>query len=122
VVDEVILNPRAVDGLGIGDVGPVVLSDRLSLSKAGIIVLVIPKIAGRYELADMKVVSRGFVFMKEADEVIQFIKEKTAEIIGEQQQAIKEDELKRKIERRLAKRLYKVIQREPMIVPVIIEL
>ncbi len=122
VVDEVILNPRAVDGLGIGDVGPIVLSDRLSLSKAGIIVLVIPKIAGRFELSDMKVVSRGFVFMKEADEVIQFIKEKTAEIIGEQQQAIKEDDLKRKIERRLAKRLYKVIQREPMIVPVIVEL
>lgn len=122
VVDEVLLNAKAVDGLGIGDVGPVVLSDRLSLSKAGIIVLVIPKIAGRYELADMKVVSRGFVFMKEADEVIQFIKEKTAEIIAEDQKPLKEDELKRKIERRLARKLYKVIQREPMIVPVVIEL
>lgn len=122
VVDEVFLNPRAVDGLGIGDVGPVVLSDRLSLSKAGIIVLVLPKIGGRFELADMQVVSRGFVFMKEADEVIRFIKEKTAEIIGEEKSTIKEDELKRKIERRLAKRLYKVIQREPMIVPVVVEL
>lgn len=122
VVDEIFLNAKAVDGLGIGDVGPVVLSDRLSLSKAGIIVLVIPRIAGRFELADMKVVSRGFVFMKEADEVVAFIKEKTAEIIGEEKSNIKEDELKKKIERRLAKRLYKVIQREPMIVPVIMEL
>ncbi len=122
VVDEVFLNAKAVDGLGIGDVGPVVLSDRLSLSKAGIIVLVIPKIKGRYELMDMKVVSRGFVFMKEADEVIQFIKEKTAEIIDEDQKPLKEDELKKKIERRLAKKLYKVIQREPMIVPVIVEM
>lgn len=122
IVDEVFLNAKAVDGLGIGDVGPVVLSDRLSLSKAGIIVLVLPRIAGRFELSDMKVVSRGFVFMKEADEVIAFIKEKTAEIIGEEKANIKEDELKKKIERRLAKRLYKVIQREPMIVPVIMEL
>lgn len=122
IVDEVFLNAKAVDGLGIGDVGPVVLSDRLSLSKAGIIVLVLPRIAGRFELADMKVVSRGFVFMKEADEVVAFIKEKTAEIIGEEKSNIKEDELKKKIERRLAKRLYKVIQREPMIVPVIMEL
>jgi ribonuclease J len=122
IVDEVFLNAKAVDGLGIGDVGPVVLSDRLSLSKAGIIVLVLPRIAGRFELADMQVVSRGFVFMKEADEVVAFIKEKTAEIIGEEKSNIKEDELKKKIERRLAKRLYKVIQREPMIVPVIMEL
>lgn len=122
VVDEVLLNAKAVDGLGIGDVGPVVLSDRLSLSKAGIIVLVIPKIKGSFDLSEMKVVSRGFVFMKEADEVIQFIKEKTAEVIGEEGQNMKDDELKKRIERRLAKKLYKVIQREPMIVPVIVEM
>jgi ribonuclease J len=122
VVDEVLLNAKAVDGLGIGDVGPVVLSDRLSLSKAGIIVLVIPKINGNFDLAEMKVVSRGFVFMKEADEVIQFIKEKTAEVIGDEGKNMKDDELKKRIERRLAKKLYKVIQREPMIVPVIVEM
>lgn len=122
VVDEVLLNAKAVDGLGIGDVGPVVLSDRLSLSKAGIIVLVIPKIAGSFDLAEMKVVSRGFVFMKEADEVIAFIKEKTAEVIDSEPVNIKDDELKKRIERRLARKLYKVIQREPMIVPVIVEM
>lgn len=122
VVDEVLLSAKAVDGLGIGDVGPVVLSDRLSLSKAGIIVLVIPKIAGQFDLGLMKVVSRGFVFMKEADEVIQFIKEKTAEIIGDETQNLKDDEVKKKIEKRLAKKLYKIIQREPMIVPVIMEM
>jgi ribonuclease J len=120
VVDEVVLQARAVDGLGIGDVGPIVLSDRLSLSKAGIIVLVIPKVAGRLELGDIQVVSRGFVFMKEADEVINFIKQKTAEIIDDLSDA-KEDEIKRRLERRLGRALYKVIQREPMIVPVIIE-
>lgn len=122
VVDEVLLNPRTVDGLGIGDVGPIVLSDRLSLSKAGIIVLVIPKVAGRFDLERMQVVSRGFVFMKEADEVVQFIKEKTAEIIDSESPKIKAEELRRKIERRLAKRLYKVIQREPMIVPVVLDM
>lgn len=122
VIDEVLLNAKAVDGLGIGDVGPVVLSDRLSLSKAGIIVLVIPRIAGEFDFMEMKVVSRGFVFMKEADEVIQFIKQATAEIVGEDKQKIKDDELKKKIERRLAKKLYKVIRREPIIVPVFIEM
>jgi len=122
VVDEVLLNAKAVDGLGIGDVGPIVLSDRLSLSKAGIIVLVIPRIAGQFDFMEMKVVSRGFVFMKEADEVIQFIKQKTAEIVGEEKQKIKDEDLKKKIERRLAKKLYKVIRREPIIVPVFMEM
>ncbi len=122
VVDEVFLNAKAVDGLGIGDVGPVVLSDRLSLSKAGIIVLVIPREAGEFDCMAMQVVSRGFVFMKEAEEVIQFIKQKTAEIIDEEKNKLKDEDLKKKIERRLAKKLYKVIRREPIIVPVFIEL
>ena len=122
VVDEVILNAKAVDGLGIGDVGPIVLSDRLSLSKSGIIVLILPKVQGQLDLSEMKVVSRGFVFMKEADEVIQFIKQKVAEIVESEKSSIKEDELKKKIERRLSRKLYKVIRREPMIVPVIFEM
>jgi len=84
--------------------------------------LVIPRIAGEFDFMEMKVVSRGFVFMKEADEVIQFIKQATAEIVGEDKQKIKDDELKKKIERRLAKKLYKVIRREPIIVPVFIEM
>lgn len=121
VVDEVYLNSRTVDGLGIGDVGPVVLSDRLSLSKAGMIVLVMPRRQGQFDLQSMRVVSRGFVFMKEADEVIKFIKEQVIEVLNEFAGDSKDDELKKKIERRLAKKLYRVIKREPMIVPVIVD-
>lgn len=120
VVQKISLNPRIVDGLGVGDVGPVVLSDRLSLSQAGIIVLVLPRFKGEFDLSAIMVVSRGFVFMKEADEVIAFIKEKTAEIIDSAGQ-MKDDELRRHIEKKLAKQLYSVIKREPMIVPVIME-
>jgi len=54
--------------------------------------------------------------------VIAFIKEKTAEIIEVEAQTITDDDLNKKIERKLAKKLYKVIKREPMIVPVIVEL
>lgn len=121
VVDEVYLNSRTVDGLGIGDVGPVVLSDRLSLSKAGMIVVVLPRKQGRFDLQSLKIVSRGFVFMKEADEVIDFIKEQTVMVVKEFAKQSKDDELKKKIERRLAKKLYRVIKREPMIVPVIVD-
>jgi ribonuclease J len=122
VAETISIVPRAVDGLGIGDVGPVVLSDRLSLAQAGMVVVVIPRHQGEMDLKKMDVISRGFVFMKQADEVINFIKERTVEIINDIEPNTKDDELKKILERRLARRLYKVIQREPVIVVTILDL
>jgi len=119
------LQPRLVDGLGVGDVGRSVLSDRRALGTEGMIVLVIPKVAGRLDLQNINVVSRGFVFMKEAQEVVDFIKQTTHEIVDEVRKNAKGDdsdeEVRRAIERRLGRRLYKIIRREPMILPVIME-
>ena len=112
-----------MDGLGVGDVGPVVLSDRKTLSQAGIIVLVLPRENGVFNLRKMEVVSRGFVFMKEAQEVIDFIEKTVAEIIDSKEgRKAKDDDLRHAIERRLSRQLYKIIRREPMIVPVILDL
>ncbi len=121
-VAQLALTPRTVDGLGIGDVGPIVLSDRMSLSQAGIVVVVIPRFGAEYDLKNTMVVSRGFVFMKHADEVVDFIKKQTAQIVAEQGEKAKVDDVKRAIEKQLAKRLYEVIQREPLIVPVVLEM
>lgn len=122
VVESIQLRARAVDGLGIGDVGPVVLSDRKALSEAGIIVLIIPKNGKQYDLGAIEVVSRGFVFMKEADEVIQFIKKSVAEIVVEKQKEASDEEgLKKTIEKRLARKLFKVIRREPIIMTVVVK-
>jgi ribonuclease J len=114
--DSVQISPRIVDGLGIGDVGPQVLSDRKALSEAGIIVVLIPRVKGKFDFRDIQIISRGFVFMKEADEVIAFIKEETTAAIKSLPNKVKDGEIKRKVERTLAKKLYKVIKREPMIV------
>ncbi len=114
------IRPRMVDGKGIGDVGPVVLADRRALSEAGIIVLVMPRVKGRFDLKKMLVVSRGFVFMKEAEDVIQFIKEETAKIVSGKE-GTSDTKLKQAIEKKLSRKLYKIIQREPLIVPVIYE-
>lgn len=122
VAETINIVPRAVDGLGIGDVGPVVLSDRLSLAQAGMVVVVIPRQQGELDLKNLQVISRGFVFMKQADEVINFIKERSVEIITDLEPNTKDEELKKTIERRLARRLYKVIQREPVIVVTILDL
>jgi ribonuclease J len=126
VAEHLNLQPRYVDGLGVGDVGRSVLSDRQALGREGMIVLVIPKVGGRLDLENINVVSRGFVFMKEAQEVIDYIKQTTKEIIQEVHKdgadaQTNEEEIKRAVERRLGRRLYKIIRREPMILPVIIE-
>lgn len=121
VAAKIKLKPRIVDGLGIGDVGPIVISDRLAMSKAGIVVVVIPSFKGKYDFKNIKVVSRGFVFMKQSQEVIDLIKEKTIQIIRQASKSTTETELKRRIENKLAKKLYKRIRREPMIVSFFLE-
>ncbi len=115
------LQGRTVDGLGIGDVGPVVLADRRALSQAGMIVVIIPRTRKGYDTRRISVISRGFVFMKEADEVVGFIQTTCADIIDELGKKAKDDEVKRTIEKRLSRRLYKVIQREPLIVAAVVE-
>lgn len=110
------LQPRIVDGLGIGDVGPQVLSDRRALAEAGMIVVLIPKQGKDFDVRNMKIVSRGFVFMQEADEVIKFIQESVGNSLDKVPNETKESDLKRKIEKQLARKLYKIIKREPLIV------
>jgi ribonuclease J len=117
---QIKLNPKIVDGLGIGDVGPVVLSDRMALGEAGMVVVVIPRENGKFKLNNIEVISRGFVFMKQAEEVIKFIKEITIEVI-EQKLNLDDRNLKKAIEKKLKRKFYKTIQREPIVIPVILD-
>ncbi len=117
-VGNVSLRPQIVDGLGIGDVGPAVLSDRRALGQAGMILVIVKrykKPQSRLDLKDIHVVSRGFVFMKDAAEVMKFIKEKTAELFKKHYRQDKLEHSERVVERGLARSLYEIIQREPMI-------
>jgi ribonuclease J len=120
VEKKVSLNPLIVDGLGVGDVGPIVFSDRRALSEAGIVVVVIPRKKGKFLLDKIEVISRGFVFMKEADEVVDFIQDTSAEII-EKNKKLKDYDLKRKLESKLSQEVYKIIRREPVVLPVILD-
>ncbi|MBD3250371.1 MAG: RNase J family beta-CASP ribonuclease [Candidatus Pacebacteria bacterium] len=118
---QINLKPRIVDGLGIGDVGPVVLSDRRALSEAGIVMVMIPRIKDHFDLKNIEVVSRGFVFMKQADEVISFIQEEAAKVIQSAGNKISDYDLKKKVESQLRRKLYKIIQREPIVMTVIVD-
>jgi ribonuclease J len=116
LIDHIHLRSQIVDGLGIGDVGPIVLADRKALGQAGILFIVIKRYAGdKLDLNDIVVVSRGFVFMKDAGEVIAYIKRQTADFIKEIYQPRNTSQVERAVEKRLAQSLYQIIEREPMI-------
>jgi len=122
VVEQVLLRPPVIDGLGVGDVGPVVLSDRLALGEAGIVVVTLVRDRKNgFDLRKTSVVSKGFIFMKDAQEVVEFIKQSVGEIVTKEGKK-KDDDLKRMIERRLSRKLYKIIKREPLIVSVILDI
>ena len=116
VFDHINLQSQIVDGLGIGDVGPTVLADRRILSEAGILMVIVKRYQGKLSLDDITVVSRGFVFMQDAKEVVTYVKNRTAEILQELYHPnIKYSEVERAVEKRLARDLYKIIKREPMV-------
>ncbi|OGJ21578.1 MAG: hypothetical protein A2804_02220 [Candidatus Pacebacteria bacterium RIFCSPHIGHO2_01_FULL_46_10] len=119
--EEVPLRDLMVDGLGIGDVGNVVLSDRKLMAEEGMVVVIIPMSNGVWDLKRIAVVSRGFVFMKKADEMVRAIKEETTEILTKEGKRLDEIELKRTIEKRLTKRMDALIGRTPLILPVFYE-
>lgn len=115
--DQLSLKEFMVDGLGVGDVGNMVLSDRKTMAEEGMVVVVIPEYAGRYDTHNIYVASRGFVFMKHAEEIVQKIKNITAEVLKTSTKA-DEPELKKLIEKRLSREMQNVIGRTPLIIPV----
>lgn len=112
-----------VDGLGVGDVGKVVLRDRQVMSEEGIVVVVVPidqhsgKVTGEPD-----VISRGFVFEKEAEDLIEAAKEIVKSCLGDHGDGVLDWRYARfHIEENLEKFFYEETQRRPLILPVIVE-
>mgnify|MGYP003584983377 CR=1 FL=1 len=113
-----------VDGLGVGDVGNIVLRDRRQLSQDGIVILIVTlDKEQRTILAGPDIVSRGFVYIRESEELIEEARNKVMQIL----QRCGEDgitewvTLKSAIRDTLGKYLYEKIRRRPMILPIIMD-
>jgi ribonuclease J len=113
-----------IDGLGVGDVGSVVLRDRKHMSQDGMIIatVIISKQDGAL-LSEPDVISRGFVYMKESEELIEGMKNTVLEAISDN---IFEGEsdwttIRAKIRKVLRKYVYETTGRNPLILPVIME-
>ena len=114
-----------IDGLGVGDIGNVVLKDRRQLSQDGLFAVVIALKRQTGELAaGPEVLSRGFVFVRESEELI---KEARA-IVREKAEAFASSHksewssIKNNIRSAMKDYLYKKTKRTPMILPIIIEI
>ena len=113
-----------VDGLGVGDVGNVVLRDRQHLSEDGILTIVVTiDKTTRENISGPDIISRGFVYMKENEHLIEDLT-KIAEkaLIDCKNKRIKDwGEIKYRIRESIRKEVYKKTRRNPMILPVIME-
>ena len=114
-----------VDGYGVGDVGNIVLRDRKHLSQDGIIIVVasVDAEAGLL-LSGPDVVSRGFVYVREAEELMDEIRQIAADAICKSLEGSRSDriELKNALRDDLTKFLYSKTGRKPMILPVIMNM
>ena len=113
-----------VDGLGVGDVGNIVLRDRKHLSQDGLIVVVISIESGSGELvAGPDVISRGFVYVRESEDLMEEIREISRKALLKCDEKKKSDWATKKsiIRDALRDYLYERTKRRPMILPIIME-
>lgn len=113
-----------VDGTGIGDVGSVVLRDRKHLAQDGMVVVVMTLSSEDATLiSGPDIVTRGFVYVKESDALLEELKRVTLETLEacESQHITDWATIKAKVKANLSGYLYKQTKRSPMILPVIME-
>ena len=114
-----------VDGLGIGDVGRVVLRDRKVLAEEGMLIIVVSmsKESGQL-ISDPDTISRGFVFERDAEELYKEVNQLVVSTIKEAKPSTRyrRNDLKHEIRKAVEKLLYTRTRRNPMILPIIIEI
>ena len=114
-----------VDGLGVGDVGNIVLRDRKHLSQDGLIIIVATIDSEKKEIVSRPdVISRGFVYVREAEQLIEGIKEISVDAITETFSRRNMDwtMMKNSIKSSVTKYIYESTKRNPMILPIIEEI
>ena len=115
-----------VDGLGIGDVGSIVLRDRKHLSQDGLIIIsyAMDRDSGKL-LSGPEIITRGFIFVRDNDDIIEEARELCYHILqsySEQPEPPRPDEIKNTIKDELRRFIFDKIKRNPMILPISIDI
>ncbi|PIS17457.1 MAG: ribonuclease J [Candidatus Nealsonbacteria bacterium CG09_land_8_20_14_0_10_42_14] len=114
-----------VDGLGVGDVGEIVLRDRQTLAKDGmfVIITIIDRNTGKVK-GSPDIISRGFVYLRESRQLLQDTRKKVIEVVNRSAGsggAVNWSYVKDNVRNNIGDFLYTKTQRRPMILPVVIE-
>ncbi|MBE5944167.1 MAG: ribonuclease J [Lachnospiraceae bacterium] len=124
VVDKVVAQGILVDGLGVGDVGNIVLRDRQHLSQNGLMIVVVTlERETNQVIAGPDIVSRGFVYVRESETLM----DECREVVGEALYSCLDrgisdwGKIKNSIKDSLGEFLWKRTKRSPMILPIITE-
>jgi len=112
-----------VDGLGVGDIGNVVLRDRQALAEDGMftIIMVVDPKTGRMRTSP-DIISRGFIYLKEQKDLLMQVRKRVRHIMeSEKQRPLNLSYLKDEIRDDIGQFLFQRTERRPMVLPVIIE-
>ena len=122
--EPVVAGSVMVDGLGVGDVGNVVLRDRRHLSQDGLVIIV-ATVDGRTGeiLAGPDIVSRGFVYVREAEKLIDDAKEQVQQVLNKcHAEKVRDwNSVKTRIRETVSAFMYRRTKRSPMILPILME-
>jgi ribonuclease J len=113
-----------VDGMGVGDVGSVVMRDRHRLAEDGMVVIVVTLSSwDNAMLSDPEILTRGFVYVKESEDMLEELKRVTKEtVLACEESGVKDwSAIKSRIKSNVSSYLYKTTKRSPMILPLISE-
>ncbi|WP_110112779.1 ribonuclease J [Bacillus sp. CGMCC 1.16541] len=113
-----------IDGLGVGDVGNIVLRDRRLLSQDGILIVVVTIDKGNKKIsAGPEIISRGFVYVRESEKLLEDATALVEQILQKcmQERTIEWSTLKLNMRESLNQFLFEKTRRRPMILPIIME-
>jgi ribonuclease J len=114
-----------VDGIGVGDVGDIVLRDRKQLSEDGMLVIVITISKGdRKIISGPDTLTRGFVYARDSDELLKEVNRLVKKTVNDMQaENIRQwNVIKQNIKKSVGQYLFNQTKRKPMILPIIIEI
>ena len=113
-----------IDGIGVGDVGNIVLRDRKLLSQDGIFTIVVTLNRKQKRIAaGPEIVSRGFVYVRESEELLEESANLVRKIVEKyvNKETFEWTNIKQEIRDTLSSYLYQQTKRRPMIIPIIME-
>ena len=123
--EKIVCNYVLIDGLGVGDISGQVIMDRQILAENGVLIVMIPvdEKSGKLK-GEVDIISRGFIYMKESEELIKSIIQIAADSyrnIMEKRSDIKRAEVKNYLRETIDKFVHQKIERHPLIIPLIVE-